>query len=140
MFEFAYRMFVLATLPMLLSALLSLSGQSDKGPDWLTTNSPINPISGNTITTPYQYIEILDPASGLFRMAFDFGAGAFPQGQVSTLIRQTSITAEDFRVDGYQDLTIDITLNLTQGRSIAIQQRSTRMRAICRSYIASGKS
>jgi hypothetical protein len=75
------RIFSLASLPILLSPLLTTSGQSETGPDWLTTNCPISSISGDTINVPYQYIEILDPSIGLYRMKYNFSTGAFPQVQ-----------------------------------------------------------
>jgi hypothetical protein len=68
-----------AFLPFVLTALLQTNGAFASDYDWKTTNCPISPISGSTTSVPYQFIEILDNATGQFRMNFNFSSGNYPQ-------------------------------------------------------------
>jgi hypothetical protein len=110
---------VLLNFHSLSSPIMYKSGDSATGPDWTITNSPISYISGNT-AYPFQFVDILNNESGLFKMSYSFPNGPFPQvshhiiqGQAKTVIKQT--LTEDCRVDAYEDFTVDLTVNQTNG-------------------------
>lgn len=118
---------------------LSTNGSKVDGSDYLITNSPLVPISNWRNVVPFQYVEILDNTTGRLRMAYNFNPSSlFPQvyfryiqGNVSTLIKQT--TVEKMRVDGFEDLKLELDINLTDGTEFLIQEpKPTHLKAIYR--------
>jgi hypothetical protein len=116
----------IATLLPLLSTAITLitSGQFSSNTNWTVYNSPLTAISNTISTVPYQYVDVVDPAANLVRVRYNFSAGAFPQ--VRIFLMQGSVEAlldlSEFRVDGYEDLKLELTANLTSGTVWLLQQ------------------
>jgi hypothetical protein len=64
--------------PLVQAVLLQTNGASASDFDWKTTICPANTLTGTTTNVPYQYLEILDNTTGLFKMNYNMSEGSQP--------------------------------------------------------------